>query len=358
MMNFIHLIFLFFLDMKMVSHDGVFIKPLLSFSKEELVTYLKTNEFDWREDVSNQSRDYKRNKVRLDLIPLLSELSGGINALENRLSALMEQSSLLKPILDTQVAQQSQNIEYRKYWDGYFTLIFKSDPKQLPKLILMEIIHAWVLEKSAISLNYSMLQSVAKLFNLLGSKKSVKATITKDWDISLVGSELRLMKRSSQFSMDSNRTILKKRGLELVIHHPSFLSFEANDPGNEYRKISFPVPTNITTMDITIKFPDNGERLPSKYGEGPKINTLAFNNGVPTHDRDRALLLHHDDKPILIIFPQQVILSGEHLQKVNDSSSGLKWTSFYLKSNHQDTIPDHSTGSVGVEESNFQDCVS
>eukprot|EP01034_Spumella_vulgaris_P031304 gene31304-38676_t len=29
----------------------------------------------WREDKSNQSRDYKRNEVRLDLVPMLSRLT-------------------------------------------------------------------------------------------------------------------------------------------------------------------------------------------------------------------------------------------------------------------------------------------
>jgi tRNA(Ile)-lysidine synthase TilS/MesJ len=47
------------------------VRPLLNVRKQELVRYLQQNNFTWREDISNQSSKYLRNRIRNELIPLL-----------------------------------------------------------------------------------------------------------------------------------------------------------------------------------------------------------------------------------------------------------------------------------------------
>jgi len=49
-----------------------FIKPFLNVNKSIIINYMKANSYQWYEDQSNESKKYKRNEVRLDLIPLLS----------------------------------------------------------------------------------------------------------------------------------------------------------------------------------------------------------------------------------------------------------------------------------------------
>ena len=55
---------------------------------------------EWREDVSNCAPEYTRNKVRLQLMPLLEEITGG--ALHARLAAAEAQSSQLRSWLDAE----------------------------------------------------------------------------------------------------------------------------------------------------------------------------------------------------------------------------------------------------------------
>ena len=50
------------------------IRPLLPFSRAQIVQYAKKQELFWREDSSNNSRDYLRNKLRLDVIPAFKEV--------------------------------------------------------------------------------------------------------------------------------------------------------------------------------------------------------------------------------------------------------------------------------------------
>ena len=51
------------------------IRPLIPFSRNEIENYAKENNIKWREDSSNASDKYLRNKIRHDLIPLLKELN-------------------------------------------------------------------------------------------------------------------------------------------------------------------------------------------------------------------------------------------------------------------------------------------
>jgi tRNA(Ile)-lysidine synthase len=55
-------------------HDNI-IRPLLCFSRQEIENYAKQNELDWREDSSNASDKYERNKIRHHLLPGLKKIN-------------------------------------------------------------------------------------------------------------------------------------------------------------------------------------------------------------------------------------------------------------------------------------------
>ena len=54
------------------------VRPLLSFSREELETYAKDHNLKWREDSSNASDTYLRNKLRHHVIPVLKETNANL----------------------------------------------------------------------------------------------------------------------------------------------------------------------------------------------------------------------------------------------------------------------------------------
>ncbi|MFX0557968.1 tRNA lysidine(34) synthetase TilS [Maribacter sp. CXY002] len=49
-------------------------RPLLSFSRAQILEFAENNSIGWREDVSNEDVKYLRNKIRLEIIPKLKEL--------------------------------------------------------------------------------------------------------------------------------------------------------------------------------------------------------------------------------------------------------------------------------------------
>lgn len=53
---------------------GRIIRPLLTFNKAALTAYATAEKLSWREDISNQKTDYLRNKVRLELLPVIETI--------------------------------------------------------------------------------------------------------------------------------------------------------------------------------------------------------------------------------------------------------------------------------------------
>ncbi|TES91421.1 MAG: tRNA lysidine(34) synthetase TilS [Candidatus Cloacimonadota bacterium] len=67
---------------------GRFIHPLLCLSKREILFYLKEKNIDYRIDVTNWNRQYRRNFIRRELVPLIEErLNRGV---KTNISQLIE----------------------------------------------------------------------------------------------------------------------------------------------------------------------------------------------------------------------------------------------------------------------------
>jgi tRNA(Ile)-lysidine synthase len=77
------------------SQNGKIIRPLLPFSREEIETFAQEKDIKWREDSSNSSNKYLRNKLRHDIIPILKELNSSfLDSFQNTLSHLKEANDL------------------------------------------------------------------------------------------------------------------------------------------------------------------------------------------------------------------------------------------------------------------------
>jgi tRNA(Ile)-lysidine synthase len=60
--------------------QGNLIRPLLFANKKEIIAFAKKNKLKYREDSSNASDKYVRNKIRHSLIPLLNEINKSASA--------------------------------------------------------------------------------------------------------------------------------------------------------------------------------------------------------------------------------------------------------------------------------------
>lgn len=83
----------------MVRRDGLLIvRPLLSVPKKELIEYLHRRGLEWREDATNSDPSFMRNRVRAELLPLLSARFNPqmVNVLSRTATNLRHEKSVLR----------------------------------------------------------------------------------------------------------------------------------------------------------------------------------------------------------------------------------------------------------------------
>ncbi len=81
-------------------HDLV-VRPLLACAKDDIYDYIATNRLLWREDASNDSPVYQRNRLRLEVLPVLRDLNPN---LDNTLASSAERVGGAEEIVRRYVA--------------------------------------------------------------------------------------------------------------------------------------------------------------------------------------------------------------------------------------------------------------
>lgn len=75
--------------------NGKIVRPILPFSREEILGYARKNGLEWREDSSNASEKYLRNKLRHGAIPLLKEINPELLAAFSKTQDYLQQTQSL-----------------------------------------------------------------------------------------------------------------------------------------------------------------------------------------------------------------------------------------------------------------------
>ncbi len=89
------------------------IRPLLIFSRQEIEDYAVQNKIKWREDSSNTSDKYLRNKIRHHLVPLLKDLNPNfLESFQKTQNYLQESQSMVEDatiMIYQQIAIEKEN---------------------------------------------------------------------------------------------------------------------------------------------------------------------------------------------------------------------------------------------------------
>ncbi len=82
--------------------QNVIVRPLLRFTKESILNYAHSKQLQYREDLSNQKDNYRRNFIRLNVIPLLKKIQPQLHSVfQNNINKFNQ----TKKYLDRSVAE-------------------------------------------------------------------------------------------------------------------------------------------------------------------------------------------------------------------------------------------------------------
>ena len=94
------------------------IRPLLAFSQEEMEEYAKINTIQWREDSSNASDKYLRNKIRHHIVPLLKDLNPNFMSSFHKTQTYLQEAQVMAEDASIMIYQQvAKQVEEAIYFD-------------------------------------------------------------------------------------------------------------------------------------------------------------------------------------------------------------------------------------------------
>ncbi len=122
--------------------NGIFCRPLLHFTRKEILKYAHQNQLKWREDSSNSSEKYQRNKIRKSVIPVLKEAYPSLEVtLQQTLHRLYQSNQV---VIDFVLATYNKIVVKHPYFtDVYLVNIGKLQQTPNYALFIFEWLHPY-----------------------------------------------------------------------------------------------------------------------------------------------------------------------------------------------------------------------
>lgn len=156
-----------------LGNQTMIIRPLLKFSKAQIISYATKNNLNWREDSTNQDLKYSRNLIRQTLIEKFSASN------QAKLSSLIYKQNRVNKELDGLIDQFLTNIS-----DGI--TIDRQAINSLPEKLAAELIAEWLRKNNLRDFDKKTIQRIlsGSRIGTSGSKYDVKhnyfVTVRKD----------------------------------------------------------------------------------------------------------------------------------------------------------------------------------
>ena len=120
---------------------GPFIRPLIRCTRTEILAYLKKHHLSFREDSSNASLSFDRNRIRHRIMPLLKELNP---SLEETISRTLRIGDALNSSLDSEAAELLKRLVATKGKTHELDTSELSDYNLVTQLRVLRLFASWL----------------------------------------------------------------------------------------------------------------------------------------------------------------------------------------------------------------------
>lgn len=273
-----------------------FIRPLLCFSKDQILKYAKDNKIPYITDSSNLQNDFSRNKIRNVIFPLIKkelkrEISGSLNGFSE---SVREAGELIEEIID------------------------RESKKMIKSFQGLSIIKLSSFKKLQPSLKKAVLQRALKLSGSIYNPDRIKTGIILD-GISKGDSSVFQTDEYSVSVHQNNILILNLKKYE----NPVRISLSKNG-----KSAFFLDPLKIRGNLRVRKVLPSDNFVPFGKKSKVKVHGILSDKKVPRYLRDSMLCLEDDEKIIYIqgagISDEVKVLDDSELIYINERNNILK----------------------------------
>lgn len=270
-----------------LSKRGNIVRPLLFATREEIEKYAKTHRLSHREDVSNQTTKYTRNKIRHLLAPVLKEINPDYQNIINDDIARLQEA---EKIYQARIRQLTDEI-VSETKNGVLALdIQKLSQTEAPQTVLFEILAPYGFKKEAVS----------DIVNSLGGQ-SGKQFFSKEYVV--LKDRRKLLLDKIQSAQEEEFTIAEN---DYEILRPLHLTFEIVDNSAFF---SVPRSKNVVCFDrdklvfpLTLRKARQGDKfIPFGMKKSKKLSDFFIDEKLSRIEKEQIWLLCAGEEIIWVV---------------------------------------------------------
>lgn len=273
----------------MLKQRGPYIRPLLTYSRKELESYVLQNHLEFREDSTNTELRYRRNRIRKELIPYLRKYFNRnlINTLDRIAEIFQENEEFL---------QAQANEVYKS-----LVLISKKDKIVLDIhgfLSYFKIVRKYVLfracDELSISRNFLNFDKIQRILDLISQKQIGKRIpITQEWQLSIDHDGVVISKKRKLVCSPKKFNVLERSSLRFqehefrwsILDHAEVVAFNRNP------KVEIVDFDRIGSQLLLRNFVPGDRFIPLNFTGHKKVANYFSDRKVPLHLRDEIPIL-------------------------------------------------------------------
>ena len=257
------------------------IRPLIHFTKDEILKYAKEMKLSWREDTSNASNRYRRNLIRNEVIPQLEKINPSlIETFQSTQNKLLDTENYLQKMLEVTLKEALQ----KKGKDYLFRRDVISNLVELDFLV------------KPFGFNYDQ---VGEIFSKLAGDSVGKLFLS----------------RSHQLNIDREVVIISplEHGFADVLINTNDKTFKSAEVNLKFSTVNkpgrFDARSDVEYFDLNkLEFPlklRKWKRGDIFYPIGlkgkKKVSDYMIDNKIPLNLKDRVLLLESDGDVVWLV---------------------------------------------------------
>lgn len=282
--------------------EHLHLRPLLTFSRQEIENFAKQANLQWVEDPSNQDVSYDRNYIRRNVVPMLEQRWPEITQQLSIISALQANNlQVLQDMAAIDLASSLNTSTYSFIVSAYeiISVLSMTRLRQLSSARLLNLLRYWLSSRDSAAINSlptrNLLEEIEK--SLINSRQDAKAVVY------FSGVEFR--KYQNELYLLKKKSILKQKNVvnDRKWMPSSALNFaELNIQIKPVLQLGKGLRKDLLAESLTIRFRKGGETFhPEQRHHSQRLKKLLQEANIPPWDRGTIPLLYFKNELIAVI---------------------------------------------------------
>jgi tRNA(Ile)-lysidine synthase len=272
------------------------VRPLLTVDRMDTVSFCNENEIRFVNDETNSDPAFFRNRVRLELLPLLETYQPGFQKRLQHTSLMMEEiDAILSGLVDA--ALKRVTVSASSIYHEFSTKALLDEDLVIQRELFRRVIHR--MRKNTRDIDFGTIQRIIALIQSGGSGKRVeimdgleaelsrgKLTV-KDQSINIIGSNQLWIPPATSEILELNSTNMKLGNVEIQLI-PGEIQGDSNTDNNLHEPLKAVLDLDSIHFPLTLRTRQKGDRIIpyGMDGHTQKLSDFFINSGLPRNARE------------------------------------------------------------------------